>query len=41
MHTVAPSLFWCIDLWNYVDARRKTVLGCSVMLCCWVQRESG
>lgn len=27
MHTVAPSLFWCIDLWNYVDARR-----CSVML---------
>jgi hypothetical protein len=27
MHTVAPSLFWCIDLWNHVDARRKTVLG--------------
>ena len=22
-----PQPLWCIDLWNHVDARRKTVLG--------------
>jgi hypothetical protein len=23
MHTVAPSLFWCSDLWNYVVQRER------------------